>query len=394
MNARAQWAQWGGPNRDFLAKPVQLSTTWPEGGPNRLWSQELGDGNSAISVDERTLYTMYRQGNNEVVVALDATDGTRRWEYIYRASFWRDFAANYSPGPHSTPLVVKNHVYTVGVRGKINCLIKQTGKKVWSHDLWKEYGAKPPHRGYASSPVAYKHMLILPVGGPGHGVMAFNLHDGKVVWTSQDFPNAFSSPIIINVDGQDQLVVFVKDLVAGLEPNTGEILWQHPHRTEYGINVSTPVWGKDNLLFVSSAYDSGSRGLRLSHKDGKTSIQEQWFNRKMQIHHGTAVRIDDIIYSSIGDFGPAFLTAVDAKTGQIVLRQRGFAKANLVAVGRELILLDEDGELAIVIPTPDQFEILVRAQIFSTRSWTVPTLVGTTLYARDRKEILALDLRP
>ena len=237
-------------------------------------------------------------------------------------------------------------------------------------------------------------MLILPVGGCGRGVMAFDLRDGKTVWKSQDFYNSFSSPIIINVDGQDQLVVFMQNLVAGLEPNTGELLWQHPHRSEFHINVSTPVWGEDNLLFISSAYDAGSRVLHLSQKDGKTSVREKWFNRKMQIHHGTAVRIDDMIFGSSGDFGPAFLKAVNAKTGKITIQQRGFAKANFVAVGRQLILLDEDGALAIAIAKPDRFEILAKAQVFSTRSWTVPTLVGTTLYARDRQEIVALDLSP
>ena len=83
----------------------------------------------------------------------------------------------------------------------------------------------------------------------------------------------------------------------------------------------TPLWGEDNLLFISSAYDSGSRVLHLSQKDGKTSVREKWFNRKMQIHHGTAVRIDDMIFGSSGDFGPAFLKAVNVKTGKITIQQ-------------------------------------------------------------------------
>ena len=158
----AQWAQWGGPNRNFTVAPVQLAKTWPEEGPKRLWQRTLGKGYSAISVDDGMLYTMYRDVDNEVVVALDAQTGEIFWESSYPAPSWPGFSKGYGLGPHSTPLIVDDYVYTTGVRAQLVCLNKKTGDRVWAHDLWAEFNAKPSGRGYASSPLAYKHMLLLP----------------------------------------------------------------------------------------------------------------------------------------------------------------------------------------------------------------------------------------
>ena len=110
----AQWAQWGGPNRNFTTEPVQLAKTWPEEGPKRLWQRTLGEGYSAIAVDEGKLYTMYRVADNEVVVALDAETGEIYWESSYPAPPWSGFNTGYGPGPHSTPLIVGDYVYIVG----------------------------------------------------------------------------------------------------------------------------------------------------------------------------------------------------------------------------------------------------------------------------------------
>ena len=97
--------------------------------------------------------------------------------------------------------------------------------------------------------------------------------------------------LLIDVDGQDQLVVFMAKKVAGLDPNNGELLWSHAHETMFGVNVCTPVWCKANILFISSAYGMGSRGLRLTRKDGKTTVEELWHNPKVKIHFGNAIYV-------------------------------------------------------------------------------------------------------
>ena len=389
----SQWLQWGGPNRNFKVDSAQLKTAWTEDGPGQLWKRQLGEGYSAICVDQGALYTMFRRGDEDVVTALNADTGKTLWEYAYTSLPWKEFSKQYGPGPHATPLIVGDYIYAIGFRTELTCLDKKNGQKVWSHNLWDEYNAKPGDRGYASSPMAYKDLLIVLAGGKDHGVMAFNLKDGQLVWKGQDFINSYSSPIIINVDGQDQLIVFVEGKVASLDPNTGDLLWQHAHNTQYQIHASTPIWGKDNILFISSAYDAGSRALHLSLQNGKTVVKELWYNEKVRVQHGSAVRIGETIYASSGH-GPAFLTAVTVKTGEITTQQRGFGKANLMMAGHQMIILDEAGQLAIVNANPNSFEVLAQAQVLTSRSWTVPTLSGTKLYLRDMKEILALDLSP
>jgi outer membrane protein assembly factor BamB len=387
------WAQWGGPHRNFKADSAELATSWPAAGPRQLWSRDLGDGYSAIAVDSGKLFTMYRSGEQDVVVALDAASGKTAWEYRYDAPFSKDYELEQGPGPRSMPLVVGNQIYTAGATAKFNCLDKRTGKLLWSHDLVQEFNGTLRARGYSSSPIAYKNFVIVMVGGAGHALMAFNQKDGSVVWKKQDFESSYSSPLLINVGGQEQLVAFMFGDVVGVDPSNGDLLWSHPHKTDSGVNVTTPVWGEDGLLFVSSGYDGGSQVIKLTKTGGKTNVEQVWKNRLMRVHFGNAIRIDDRVYASSGDFGPAPFTAIDVKTGQVLWRNRSLARATAVLAGKQLILLDEDGNLALATLSPEGMTINSKVELLKGSAWTVPTLVGTTLYVRDRQRVMALDLK-
>lgn len=388
----SNWPQWGGPHRNFMVDTKGLAQTWPAGGPKRLWSRTLGEGHSSVVVDAGRLYTMYSRGEQEFVVSLNASTGKTIWEKGNPAPT-QGLDLQFGKGPHSTPLVVGNLLFTVGVIGKLQAFDKNTGNVVWSHDLWRDYGGKRMDRGYSCSPLAYKNMVIVTVGGSGQSLMAFNQKTGAVVWKKQDFPPSPSTPTIINVDGQDQLVTVLADRVAGMNPDNGELLWEHPHKCAYGLNITTPLWGPDNILFITSAYDGGSRSLQLHQSGGKTTVRELWASRRMRVHHGTIIRLGDLVIGSSGDFGPAPLTAVDVKTGNIVWQDRAFPKASFVYADGKLILLDEDGQLALVTVSPEGMKVLAKAAVMEHTAWTPPTLAGTKLYLRDRKSIAALDLK-
>ncbi|HEX7173803.1 MAG TPA: PQQ-binding-like beta-propeller repeat protein [Pyrinomonadaceae bacterium] len=388
------WPQWGGPQRNFVSGAKGLAAAWPEGGPRRLWSRELGEGYSAIAAEGERLYTMYRRGAQDVVVALDAATGKTVWEYAYDAPFSADYSMENGPGPHATPTIAGERVFTAGPTGKLHALDKKTGKLLWSHDLMSEYKGTIRVNGYACSPLVYRDTVIMQVGGAGNSLMAFRQKDGGVAWKRHDFKNSPSSPLVINVDGQDQLVAFMYDEVVGVEPQTGELLWSHPHKTEFGLNVSTPVWGEGNLLFISSSYGGGSRGLRLTRgREGKTAVEEVWAHALMRVHYGNAVRLGDFVYASSGDFGTAPFTALNVRTGKIVWRDRTLARASLLAADGRLILLDEDGHLILATPTPEGLKVHSKAELLKSNAWTAPTLAGTRLYVRDRKNVLALDLK-
>ena len=395
MSASAQssdWSQWGGPQRNFKSESKGLAMTWPETGPRRLWQRELGEGYSAIVADRGMLFTMYRKGDNEIVIALDAATGKTIWEYSYAAPFSAEYDMTYGPGPHATPLVAGNFVFSSGATGKLHGIDKKSGKLLWAHDLLNEFEGNVRVNGYSCSPVAYKDKVIMMVGGPGSSLIAFNQKDGSVNWKKHDFRNSTSSPIVINVDGQDQLVAFMWGEVVGVDPNNGALLWSHPHPVEHGLNTTTPVWGPDNLLFISSGYNGGSRVIKLSRSGDKTTPEEVWAHRLMRVHFTNAIRVGDSVYGSSGDFGPAPFTAIDIKTGKVLWRNRSFPRASFLFADGRFVILDEDGQLLLAAPSAEGLTVVSKVQVLGSQSWTVPSLVGTRLYLRDRKNIVALDL--
>jgi outer membrane protein assembly factor BamB len=389
----SDWSQWGGPNRDFTSDAKGLVTNWPATGPRRVWQRELGEGYSAIAVERGMLFTMYRRGDNEVVVTLDAATGKTVWEYSYAAPFSPEYDMSHGAGPHATPLVTGNFVFASGATGKFHCLDKKTGKVLWSHDLINEFHGTVRVNGYSCSPLAYKDKVVMMVGGPASSLVAFNQKDGVVAWKKHDFRNSTSSPILINVDGQDQLVAFMYAEVVGVDPAKGDLLWSHAHPVDFGLNTITPVWGPDNLLFVSSGYNGGSRVLKLTRAGDKTTVEELWAHGLMRVHFSNAIRVGEVVYGSSGDFGPAPFTAINVKTGKVLWRNRTFPRASFLNVDGRFIILDEDGELLLATPTPEGLTVTSRVALLSNNSWTVPSLAGTRLYLRDRKNIMALELR-
>jgi len=395
------WLQWGGPSRNFMSDSKGLASSWPAGGPKKLWSRALGEGHSSILVENGRLYTMYRQvtrppqgrtTHEEAVAAFDAATGKTLWEFKYPAPpDGIDFGEGF--GPHSTPLIAGNRVFATSSRSQLFALDKTTGKQIWSHDLVQEYRAIPTSRGYSCSPILYNGTIIVTMGGPDQGVAAFDQQTGKLVWKSGYFVWAPASPILIDVDKQPQLVVFAGDLITGMDPASGRVLWSHPHKTDWGLNISTPVWSPtDHMLFLSSAYGTGSRALELRQTAGKTTVTEKWASNRMRVHIGTVIRLGDYVYGSSGDFGPAFISAVDMKSGKIAWQDRSFARAQLLHADGKLIVLDEDGALGLATVTPQGLKVLARADVLTSRAWTPPTLAGTTLYVRDRRTMAAFDL--
>ena len=191
-----------------------------------------------------------------------------------------------------------------------------------------------------------------------------------------------------------QLVVLGQQEVVGLDPTSGRRLWSHPHENELGLNISMPLWDDDQALFVSSAYDGGSRLIRLSHIDGRTTAEQLWVNNRMRVHFGNAVQVGRLIVGSTGDFGPAFLAAIDAETGDEVWRERTFARAHLLHVDNRLVIVDEDGELAVASVDESGLEVHMRTTALTQNAWTPPTLVDNVLYLRDRATIRALTFTP
>jgi outer membrane protein assembly factor BamB len=398
QGSRAAWLQWGGPARNFHVDSASIATSWPQSGPKQLWRQPLGEGYSSVLVDGDTLVTMYRRGDDEVVVALDATTGHRRWEHAYRAPLlhngvfdvWLNSAG---PGPYSTPLIVDGTVFSLGVNGHFRALDVRSGALRWSQNLVERFKLTD-FNAFASSPLAYGSTVIVALGSSSQGVVAFERDSGVLSWHSASIPLGPGSPVFMNVDGEDELIVWGQQEFAGFDPKNGRLLWRHPHPTEIGLNISTPVPGPGNHLFVSSAYGGGSRMITLSKADGRVTPREMWSNSRMRLHFGNSLWLDGLIVGTSGDFGPAFMVGLDAETGAELWRERSFARAQMVNANGTLVIVDEDGTLALASVSRQGLRVHARKELLTANAWTPPTVVGATVFVRDRKDIVALDLRP
>jgi outer membrane protein assembly factor BamB len=358
-----------------------------------MWKRPLGEGYSSPAVENNVLYTMYGRPREEVVLACDAATGKTLWEHATPMTFQSDAYGDMGNGPYSTPLIAGDRLFTTGVAGRLQSIDKKSGKLLWTQQLWQDHKGTRVMYGYASSPIAYRDTVIVPVGGRGKAVMAFKQADGGVAWARNDFENAYSSPLLINVDGLEQLAVLMDGAVFGVNPNNGDLQWETPFRASYGIAVATPVWGPGNLLFFSAEYDAGAKVMHLQRNGLQTKATEVWSSNRLRLHHGNAMRIGDTVYFSSGGKGSvAILTAVDVPSGKILWQDRSIPKATFVWADQKLITLDGDGNLMIAHPSPAGFKVAAKAELLTSLAWTPPALVGTRLYIRNRRNMMAVDL--
>lgn len=389
----ADWPQWGGPGRDFVAPSASSLDNWPAQGPRVLWRRPLGEGYSAISAVGSTLYTLYRQDDVEVVLAAAAETGETLWEHRYAAPIIEGMMVGHGAGPHSTPLVVDGRLFTIGSTGRMHALLAISGEVLWQIDLRGDLGGTFLRRGYGSSPIAWQGAVLVPLGGEGQGVLALDQGTGEIRWKRQDLESSPSSPRLIDVEDEVQLVAFVSDEVVALSPDDGRLLWRHRHPSGAAYNISTPIWDAERqLLFLSSAYGGGSRVLHLTrHADGRTQVDEVWHHSRFNVHFTNGVLLGDHLYASSGR-STVMLQAVSILSGEVLWRERTIRRANFVVVGDRVLALEEDGRLLLMGLTPAYPSIYSQMQLFSSQSWTVPTVVGDRLYARDGKEMVALEL--
>ena len=383
------WTQWGGPHQDFKADSKGLADSWGEDGPKTIWTRELGDGYSAILAEGGRLYTMYRAGDQESVVCLDAKTGETVWEHKYDHSPAEGHITQFGEGPRSTPLISGNQIFTIGVAGRMHALDKKSGKVQWTLDLWgDDFSGTVLQHGYASSPIEHGGNIIVLVGGEDSSVVALKKKNGKVAWKSESFKNSYATPKVLRVAGEDQIVTFMAGELVGLDPATGELKWTYAHANQFGQNISPPIMSDNDILFLSSP-QAGAKGLKIN-ADGE--VEEVWSTRKIQFYHVTTVKLGDYVYGSTGMMAPCFMAAINIETGEIPWRTRDFAKANVVYADGKLYILDEDGYLAMATATPQELKVLSKIKLLDKVAWTVPTIVGKTMFVRDKKNIMALHL--
>ena len=389
----AGWIRWGGPDGNFVVESdARLAESWPEGGPPVLWETEVGDGYSAVLHRDGRLFTMYREERVEIVVALDAATGEVVWDFAYEAGRYDDMTFNFGEGPNSTPLIVGDRIVSAGIDGRVHCLRTLDGEPLWSLDLHEAFGRQKRREeyGYSGIPLEYGGRVLVPVGGR-HAVVALDPADGSVAWASGEGRVSYAPPRIVHLAGRDQLVYFSPTEVVGMDPSNGAFLWSYPVECSTENNLTSVILCEDDHLWVATQLDGGTRVLRVTEQDGALAADAVWTSRTVKQGHWNSIRVGDHLYGSLGDSN-SMLGAVDWRTGEVLWKERGFLGAQALLADGKMIFVEEGGQVAMARVSPAGLEVLGAAQLLESVAWTAPTLVGTTLFVRDRRRLLALDL--
>ncbi|MEM7582261.1 MAG: PQQ-binding-like beta-propeller repeat protein [Acidobacteriota bacterium] len=395
MRLAADWLQWGGPAGDFKVEVGDLAEWWPADGPKTLWKRPLGKGYAGIVTQGDRMFTMYRDGDDQVAVALNAQTGATIWEHRYQPELWSDMTPAFGLGPNATPVIVDDRIITIGIDGQVRCLDLASGELLWKLDLPAEFGRRErvEEYGYSSSPLHHDGKVIVQVGGTDHAVVALDPADGSAVWKSHAGGVSYAPATLTTLGGQEQFIYFSPQGVVALDPATGRLLWDSEMEFSNGNHLTPIVKCDDSHIWIGSQFTSGGgRLLEIQRQESSWTANMVWFETYLRASHWTSIRLGDFIYGSIGGNSTSILTAFNWKTGKVAWRKRGFHKAQSLYADGKLLFLDESGQLVLAKVTPEALEVLASAGVTESVSWTLPTLVGTTLYLRDEKHILAVDL--
>ena len=386
-----EWPAWGGPGGDFQLAARNLADSWPESGPPLIWQRDFGPGYAAVAAAGDTLYSAYRDGDDDVIVALSAGDGATRWESRYTAPIAGDqIVTDFGLGPNATPLLLGDRIVTLGFGGQLRAWSRQDGSLLWKHDLVEELGGVVPKFGYAASPVLHDGAVLVLVGGE-RGLIALSPDDGSILWETPPSSVSYATPIAFDVDGLDQVVYMTSDEVVSVASGEGRVLWREPVENQYANNATDPLWSGDGKLWVATQLEGGARLLDLKRNGDGIEAEQVWFNGKVNLHYWNALRIDNHVYANIGGQG-SILAGVSVDSGEILWRERGYEKSNLLHVGDRTILLDSKGHLAMVRFSPEGLNRMAEARITEEKTWTPPTLVDTRLFVRDGASLRAYEL--
>jgi outer membrane protein assembly factor BamB len=331
--------------------------------------------------------------NEEAVMCWNVADGKERW----RASYAPGKTIQYG-GPRATPTIDGQRLYTVSSTGMLMCLGTGDGKVIWERNLAEELGAVMPRWGFAFSPLVESgRVFAIPGGTGGRCLAAFSADDGKLMWASQDDPAGYSSPIGVTIAGTRQIIFFTGRRLLGVTPDEGKLLWEFPWNTSFEVNAATPEviharsGDKDlTYVFISSDYGKGCGLVKIQSDGGKFQAKAVYESNELCCHFASPVRHGEYIY---GMDERRDLTCLSLRTGQVAWRQPGFQKGSLLRVDDRLIVLGEQGKLALIDASPDGYHELAAMRPFRNRSWTMPVLADGRLFLRDQRQVMCLDVR-
>jgi outer membrane protein assembly factor BamB len=410
------WPNWMGSKRDNVWRETGILDKFPSGGPKVVWRAKVAGGYSGPAVADGRVYvgdfvspadpkkeSYERTGVNgtERVLCFNAETGKQIWTFEYPTRY----TVSFPTGPRTTPCVDDGRVYFVGTEGRLSCLNAETGKVIWQKDYQKDYKAKTPLWGFAGHPFIDRDKLICIVGGEGACVVAFDKKTGKEIWKSLNAAEpGYSTPSIIEAGGTRQLLIFHAESVNGLDPETGQRLWNVKLKSTNAAAIMSPV--RDGDYLYAGAFHTVGKGMKLT--ADKPGAEELWIgDKKKGVYpvNGQPFPEAGLLYANCQD---GELVCMDLATGKRLwetldpLGGKGgqCATVFLVKNADRFFLFTDQGNLIIARLTRDGYKELDRAKVIEPTGhamgrdvvYSMPAFANKRVYVRNDKELICVSL--
>ena len=362
----------------FRGAPVAAKLPRTEFGLALAWVRDLGSGYSSVWIANDRVVTMFTAGEIDVVAAFGLESGDEIWRYELGVKYAGHDGSD--DGPIGTPTVSDGVVYALGPHGAFVALALADGKERWRRELNEDNSSKPLY-GYTTSPLVVGDLVILATGGEGHAVTAFDRETGEPKWTRGDDTVSYQTPMVVELGGRTQMLTLTNHLLMGLDPTTGEILWQTPHSEGDQQDEAAHPTVIDERRFLVK-YARGARLYTLTDE----GVEEVWQTSAFANTFALPVLVGDHLYG----FSGTILTCVAVDTGEIVWRSRELRAFGLASVGDALAILAMDGNLVIVDPSPDGYRELTRAPVMENGNYAVPTFADGMFLVRNLEKMAAV----
>jgi outer membrane protein assembly factor BamB len=384
------WPQFLGPARNGVYSGNDLSAKWPQAGPAVVWKKEVGQGFSSPVVAGGRLILFHRLGDKEVVEALDAATGRNIWSFEYPALYRDDFG--FDEGPRAAPTMAQGRIYTFGAEGALHCLDLATGKKIWSLDTHRQFQVAKGYFGAAGAPLVDDSRVLMNIGGPSAGLVAFDAATGKVLWTVPNQEASYSSPTVASIQGSRHALFFTRSGLVDVDPAVGKVRYELPWhaRMKASVNAATPIV-VDDFIFVSASYGTGAVLLQV----GAGGLKKIWASDDaLTNHYATSVYKDGFLYGYHGrqEEGQS-LRCIEFKTGKVRWNVDGFGAGTITLAGDKLLIVRERGELMLAAADPSAFRQLSAAKVLPLTVRAYPAIANGRIYIRDEKTLLCLNLK-